>query len=355
MEKYDIIVIGGGPSGAIFSYFIDKKYKTLLLEKRNYNDENNFHIKSCGGLLSENAQASLASLNYSIPNSILANPQVFNVKVIDFDNNITKKYYKGYINIDREKFDDFLLKKVKNHVEVIRGAVYNQFERINKKVYRIKYRIDGVLKYAETNMIIGADGANSRVAHEIVPVMANNYVSIQKKYKKIVDIPEYYAIFDKKVNDYYSWIIPKDDEIILGSILNKNDNAHDKFDILENKIRERENILGDFIKEEGTIIKRPGFNSQFVGHANIGLIGEAAGFISPSSSEGISYAIKSGYYLAQSINKYGIEHGMKYYKKKCNSIMYELKLKYLKSKLIYNPFTRNIIIRSGIFANKLNI
>ena len=48
---YDIVVIGGGPAGSVFSKFINNKYKVLLLDRRDYEDENNKIIKCCGGLL----------------------------------------------------------------------------------------------------------------------------------------------------------------------------------------------------------------------------------------------------------------------------------------------------------------
>lgn len=355
MNTYDIIVVGGGPSGACFGRFIGKKYKVLLLDKRNYQDENNFHTKSCGGLLNEKAQKLISSLNYVIPKEILVNSQVFNVKVLDLDNNLSKRYAKTYMNMDREKFDNYLLTQVSSHVEVLKGALYLDSKKENN-MHIVRYRIDGKLHYAQGKILVGADGANSKVADEINPRPQNKFVSIQKIYKKVKTHPHHFAIFDKEINDYYSWVIEKDDEVILGSILgnveDKEDNSYEKFNLLEKKIREKGDILGEFIRGEGTIIKRPDLKSPFSGMGTTPLIGESAGFISPSSSEGISFALKSGFYLADSLNKYGLNKGLKKYYKKTKSTIFSLKLKYFKSKLMYNPITRNLIIRTGVFANK---
>ncbi len=58
------------------------------------------------------------------------------------------------------------------------------------------------------------------------------------------------------------------------------------------------------VKTEGAYIYRPVKNSHFyAGRDNIALIGEAAGAISPSSAEGISYALKSSLYLAQALEE----------------------------------------------------
>ncbi|MGF6906349.1 FAD-binding protein [Fusobacterium sp. PH5-44] len=355
MAIYDIIVIGGGPSGATFARFIDKKYKVLLLDKRNYANKNNFHIKSCGGLLNEKAQKLLSSLNYIIPTDILVNPQVFNTKVLDYDNNISKRYGHNYVNLDREKFDHFLLSQASSHVEIITDAIYLDFKR-EKNLHTIRYRMHGKLYFAQCKILVGADGGNSKVSEEINPHEENRYISIQKIYKKIQDLPHHYAIFDKEINNYYSWIIEKNDEVILGSILgrvtDKNNNANKKFDLLEKKIREKEGILGEFIRGEGTIIRRPDLKTPFAGLGTIPLIGESAGFISPSSSEGISFALKTGFLLADSLNKYGLNKGLKRYYNRTKSIIFSLKLKWFKAKLMYNPAIRNLIIRTGIFSNK---
>ena len=355
MKIYDIIVVGGGPAGAVFGRFIDKKYKVLILDKRNYEDENNFHIKSCGGLLSEKAQKLISSLNYIIPKDILVNPQAFNIKVLDFDNKLSKRYGKTYINMNREKFDNYLLSQISSNVKILKSALYLDSKKENN-MHIVRYRIDGNLYYVQSKILVGADGANSRVADEINHRPQNKFVSMQKIYKKIKTHPHHFAIFDKEINNYYSWIIEKNDEVILGSIFenieNKNNSSNEKFNLLEKKIREKEDILGEFIRGEGTIIKRPDLKSVFPGMGTIPLIGESAGFISPSSSEGISFAMKSGFYLADSFNKYGLNNGLKKYYSKTKKIMFSLKLKWFKSKLMYNPFSRGLIIKSGVFVNK---
>ena len=45
---YDIVVIGGGPAGSVFSKFINSKYKVLLLDRRDYEDENNMLWRTFG-------------------------------------------------------------------------------------------------------------------------------------------------------------------------------------------------------------------------------------------------------------------------------------------------------------------
>lgn len=77
------------------------------------------------------------------------------------------------------------------------------------------------------------------------------------------------------------------------------------------------------------------------------IIGEAAGAISPSSAEGISYALKSSLYLAQSLEE-GIDGFLDRYKRNVKDIRLNLLLKNLKSPVMYNPFLRKLAMESGI-------
>lgn len=349
---YDIIVIGGGPAGSVFSRFIDSKYKVLLLDRRDYKNENNKVIKCCGGLLAHEAQAALSGLGYSLSKDVLVSPQVFNVQVIDYDNNLKKKYYKNYLNFDREKFDYYLLSQRSSHVELVKGALFIDYSEDENGIYTVVYRIGMNIKKVKAKMIISAEGANSLIRKNLDKESKNDYIAIQRVYKMKKEFSYHMAIFDKDINNYYSWMVPKGDELILGTILKKGKNSWDKFYKLEQRVKSEGIDLNDIIRDEGTFIKVPKWNEYFMGKDKIALIGEAAGLISASSSEGISYALISGYYLADSINKKGIKNGIIDYQKRTGSMRMKLNLKVLKGKLMYNSFIRKFIIMSGVFSNK---
>lgn len=79
------------------------------------------------------------------------------------------------------------------------------------------------------------------------------------------------------------------------------------------------------------------------------LIGEAAGFVSPSSLEGISYAIKSGEALA---NALGCKAPHKSYRLLTAKIRARLMLKTLKCPFMYYPPLRRFVMKSGIMSAK---
>lgn len=352
-QVYDIVVIGAGPAGSIFSTFISSKYKVLMIDRRDYEDKKNSVIKSCGGLLAHEAQSMLGSLGYSIPQNILVSPQVFNVNVLDYDNNLNKQYYKNYLNIDREKFDNYLLSKKASHVKLEKGAlVFDQIESKNGMSI-IKYKKNGEEVFVKTKLIVAANGADSIFRKKIdKSYNKSEYIAIQRIYEVQNILPYHIALFDKTINDYYSWVIPKENKIVVGTVFKKNENIKNKISKLEERIKSQGIDISHFIKQEGSLIHRPKFNGNFLISDNIAFIGEAAGLISPSSSEGISYALKSGYFLAKLLNEKGIENGIRSYKMRMKKLNWSLNLKYIKSKLMYSPKIRNLIIRLGIFSTK---
>jgi flavin-dependent dehydrogenase len=103
-------------------------------------------------------------------------------------------------------------------------------------------------------------------------------------------------------------------------------------------------------KKHGTYLLRPQKLWNLTpGKEGMALIGEAAGFISPSSAEGLSFAMKSAVMLAESIKR---EAGgfMEIYGKKILKIRYDIFLKNLKSLLMYHSMSRRLIMKSGILS-----
>lgn len=90
-----------------------------------------------------------------------------------------------------------------------------------------------------------------------------------------------------------------------------------------------------------------GLGSFCVGKDRALLLGEAAGFISPSSLEGISYALNSAYELASILNA-GSPRPARRYCLKSLPIRIKLLLKYIKSPFMYRPLLRKIVMKAGL-------
>lgn len=91
------------------------------------------------------------------------------------------------------------------------------------------------------------------------------------------------------------------------------------------------------------------FKHLFCGEKGAFLIGEAAGFISPSSYEGISWAIRSAEALAEALHP-RCTHPERAYRRRTILLRGQLMLKVLKRPFMYAPILRAAVMKSGLSA-----
>ncbi len=352
---YDFIVIGAGPSGSTFARLIDKKYNVLIIEKRNMNDHTTFkNAKCCGGLLAPEAQKELASQKLSLPKSVLVHHQPFTVKTIDFDSGYTRYYQKQYINTNRELFDRWLFSLIGDHVDKRINTLFKGYKRV-REGYEVSTICNGVKERFLTKYIVDASGATSGIIRKNFTdkELPRTYKSIQKWYDYSGDTSHFIALFDNESTDYYGWAIPKDEKIVVGIATQYND-SNDRFEMMVRKLETKGYQLREAVKKEGALIFRPRPNNNIhLYKGNILFIGESAGLISPSSAEGISYALSSGEKLARSINEDVYLFKNKYHKYMKPSIS-ALRFRNVKSTIMYSGFLRKQIFKSGALSMKVH-
>lgn len=349
---YDIAIVGGGPAGATLARLVGNKYKVLMLEKRNFSgDISRASEKCCGGLLDPDAQRMMARFGLGIPKSVLLSPQMFAVRTIDISNSVERYYQRHYINIDRGEFDKWLELIIPPSVTVMKGCIFKSFEEKGDHV-AVRFNYKGRDFEEKARLLVGADGAFSMVrrqgfSNELKPKL---YVSIQEWFEAVEPQNYYGAIFDEEITDFYSWTIPKEDRIILGTALNPGKDLHRKFELLKKKLAPYGYRFEKSLQRNGAYLYRPVKRGQIcTGKNRILLVGEAAGFISPSSAEGMSYAFRSSLTLAHALDK-GLEGCGQMYRKNLNSLIRNITLKNLKSPGMYNPFLRKCAMKSGIMS-----
>ena len=345
ISMYDIALIGLGPAGATAARLLGGQFRIIAIDKKSADDENSFR-KPCGGLLATDAQKALSRFNLTLPKKLLVDPQIFAVKTLDTKQNLMRYYQRFYINLDRHKFDMWLISLIPERVEIARGASCTGIRRAGD-AYEITYAQDKTERTVTARYIIGADGSNSIVRRVLFPGRKiPRYVSIQQWFAEKHQTPFYSCIFDSDITDSYCWSISKDGYFILGGAFPKS-NCGRKFALLRDKLRDHGFSFGEPIKTEACLISMPrGLRDFCVGEKNAFLIGEAAGFISPSSLEGISYALNSAYELAGILNS---GRGNPAWKFRMKSIPMRIKLllKYMKSPFMYNPILRKLIMKTG--------
>ncbi len=349
---YDFIVIGAGPAGSAFCKYISSKYKVLLVDKRDVDENNNFtSSKACGGLLNLECQKELAVQSLAIPREVLEEPQMFTVRAFDFDNKISRHYQKSYMNIDRTLFDSFLFNKISSDIDVLTSSLYLS-HNIKKHYIEVKIKSNNEINIFKTKRLIDATGAGAFISKDLHS-RPRAYACLQRHYKFKNRLPYMFSAFDKNLTDYYAWGVQKADTLIVGAAINDKNKAKAKFDYFINKLSEMGFDLSEEIKREGALLLRPKKVSDvYIGKKPIYVIGEAAGLISPSSSEGISFALRSGRFLAESINQSIVNFPYEY-AKKVKSLKRAMFIKEKKSRLMYPILPRKIIIRSSVLSTKI--
>ena len=348
---YDIAVIGTGPAGAFLVKHLDSKFKVIVIDRKSNKDFEGF-CKPCGGLLAPDAQKSLSRFNMPLPKDILVSPQIFSVRTIDVKSKLVRYYQRHYINLDRHKFDQWLGSQIPKHVKVHNNATCTDIKKVDD-VYEITFYEHGKYKKIRSTYLVGADGAASIVRRKLFKdIYIQKYIAIQQWFQDTHETPFYSCIFDSDTTNSYAWGLSKDGSFIFGGAF-KIKNGRSNFEALKTKLKHYGFRLGKPEKTEACLVLLPRHLKNFcTGKDRAFLCGEAAGFISPSSLEGISYAIDSAYMLAQCLNKGGTEINKKY-NKATRNIRLKLLLKNLKRPFMYNTFIRKIIMKSGLSSINL--
>ncbi|MHC4462561.1 MAG: FAD-binding protein [Planctomycetota bacterium] len=348
---YDVAIIGAGPAGATAARLLAGRYRILLVDKRRLTSspDTNSASKCCGGLLAPDAQGMLSKMGLGLPKSVLVEPQLFVVRAIDVRQRIERYYQRYYINMDRRNFDCWLLSMIPSSVDIRPSCRFKSYESENESL-KIEFVQNNKTYVEHAGILVGADGASSIVRKQAVPdhPFPEAYIGVQQWVEADSKLPYFSTIFDPEITDYYCWTIPKENHLIIGAALHPRHDVAGKFELLKNKLKDYGFRFGKTICKQAAFILRPARTQEIcTGKNGVALLGEAAGWISPSSAEGLSYAFKSALILAQTLHKTPDGFEKRYYQK-TKQLRRNIFLKNIKSHFIYDHWLRKIVMRTGI-------
>lgn len=303
-----VAVVGSGPAGSSAAETLAKAgIETYLIERKLDN------AKPCGGAIP------LCMVDeFDLPPEII-DRRVRKMKMISPSNievNIGGTLKDGeYIGMcRREVLDGFLRERAhKLGAKLINGTVYAvEIPTSSTAPYTIHYAdhssgsIEGTAQTLQVDLIIGADGANSRVAKAIDAGDYNYAIAFQERIRLPEDKMAYYHelaemyVGDDVSPDFYAWVFPKHDHVAVGTGTMKVNKA--KIKHLQAGIRQRAAHRlegGEIIKVEAHPIPEHPRPRRVVGR--VALVGDAAGYVTKSSGEGIYFAAKSGRMCAEAV------------------------------------------------------
>jgi flavin-dependent dehydrogenase len=345
---YDVAIIGAGPAGATAARLLSARYRVLLVDRRAADSDT---PKLCGGLLATAAQRELARQGLGVPSEVLQGPQLFAVRALDRAAGLERLYQRHYTNVDRGAFDRWLCDLVPSRVDRREGWALTELTK----------GVDGVMLGFETpggskasalaRLVVGADGANSTVRRlAFADAGAPAYRAIQATYDAGGSEAHYGAFFDSALTDYYGWTVPKGDKLIVGLAVPAGTQAIARFEAFATALRREGVAHGAELARASAPILRPARPYHLrLGAGRIALLGEAAGLISPSSAEGISYALRTGAILAEAAAS-GLEGAVTRYRDAALPVALEVVGKMAKARVIHGAAVRRAVMWSGVSA-----
>lgn len=299
LSEYDTIISGAGPAGIMAARHAARRGRVLLVESSALP-----RTKSCGGMLHEHAQRFLSELA-DLPDSLIRDPSHVHFRYWDWDRGIRKPTSLRFLNVDRKEFDEWLLSTLPDNVDILTDAMVTDYSEDVGGV-TVHVRTAGALTQARAANLVGCDGARSRIRRSMGVPSVSTYVTLQDHVIARDELEPFFdCIYMRDIGDAYaySYVVPKGETAIVGSVYYpKTKRPHERQDQTLEILRAACPAIGETVTREASValyVRNPA--DVVCGSGRVLLAGEAGGFMSPTSGEGISYALNSGVLAGKAI------------------------------------------------------
>ena len=300
---YDVVVVGGGPTGSTTARILAAKgFKVLVLEKYTLDRE-----KPCAGAVTnrvvEYFRIPEEAFTRTCTGIFLCCPKNRTV--------VIGKHGKIRLTM-RNIFD-----KVLCQMAMDKGAEFFEKSLVNKplikngKIIGVKTKINGKTKIIKAKLVVGADGTPSTIARRLDLYSGKqNTIGFSFQYQMELSNKKIEQRIGGNVETYfgsqwvpsgYMWIFPKNNIVTVGCVSG--------IDVIKQRKINLKQLLDHFIKKhpvasaklkgakilqsQAHLIGYPGVLKDNVAGGCL-IVGDASGTVSIWTSEGIWYSMKSG-------------------------------------------------------------